>query len=153
MVELEKRGVWDGFMRSFKLVRGHFWMVAAVVVPIETVGDGINEAIIEAGPPRARPRPARRAWVGEAIGNIITAPVFAVAVVLLTLDLIHHRDGSAPTLNRRPGAGRRRRSPREPALPLANFVTDFWSTTWSTTTARASSSSWSASSARSPSSA
>jgi hypothetical protein len=100
VVELEKRGVWDGFVRSLKLVRGHFWMVAAVVVPIETVGDGINEAII--GAIHHGIGGLIGEWIGEAIGNIITAPVFAVAVVLLTLDLIHHRDGAAPTLKRQP---------------------------------------------------
>jgi hypothetical protein len=42
------------------------------------------------------------AWVGEAVGNIVTAPVVSVAIVLLTLDLIYHRDGSAPILKRRP---------------------------------------------------
>jgi hypothetical protein len=102
VLELEKRGVREGFVRSFRLVRGHFWMVAAVVVPIETVGDGINEAIIEAIH-HGLGGGVLAAWVGEAVGNIITAPVFSVAVVLLTLDLIHHRDGAAPALKRRPG--------------------------------------------------
>jgi hypothetical protein len=102
VVELEKRGVREGFVRSFNLVRGHFWMVAAIVVPIETVGDGINEAIVEAIH-HGLGGGLLAAWLGEAVGNIVTAPVFSVAVVLLTLDLIHHRDGSAPRLKRRPG--------------------------------------------------
>jgi hypothetical protein len=38
------------------------------------------------------------------VGNIVTAPVASVAIVLLTLDLIHHRDGEAPRLKRRPDA-------------------------------------------------
>jgi hypothetical protein len=101
VVELEKRGVREGFVRSFNLVRGNFWMVAAIVVPIETVGDGINEAIVE-GIHHGLGGGLLAAWVGESVGNIITAPVFSVAVVLLTLDLIHHRDGSAPRLKRRP---------------------------------------------------
>jgi len=101
VVELEKRGVWAGFVRSFKLVRGHFWIVAAIVVPIETVGDGINEAITEAVH-HALGAGLIAEWVGESVGNIATAPVFSVAVVLLTLDLIHHRDGIAPPLKRRP---------------------------------------------------
>ena len=92
------------------------------------------------------------AWLGEAVGNIVTAPVFSVAVVLLTLDLIHHRDGNAPRLKRRPAPIVAEDAGVSTALPLASFVTDFWNTTWSTTTARASSSSWSGSSARSPSS-
>jgi hypothetical protein len=101
VVELEKCSVREGFVRSFNLVRGHFWMVAAIVVPIETVGDGINEAIVDAIH-HGLGGGLLAAWVGESVGNIVTAPVFAVAVVLLTLDLIHHRDGSAPRLKRRP---------------------------------------------------
>ncbi len=101
VVELEKRGVWGGFKRSFRLVRGHFWMVAAIVVPIETVGDGLNDAIVD-GVHGLLGHGILAAWVGESVGNIVTAPVFAVAIVLLTLDLIHHHDGSAPTLKRRP---------------------------------------------------
>jgi hypothetical protein len=101
VVELEKRSVREGFVRSFKLVRGHFWMVAAVVVPIETIGDGLNEAIVE-GIHHGLGNGLLAAWVGESVGNIATAPVFSVAVVLLTLDLIHHREGNAPVLRRRP---------------------------------------------------
>ena len=105
VVELEKRSVRDGFVRSLKLVRGHFLMVAAVVVPIETVGDGLNDVIVH-GIHHGLGDGLIAAWVGEAIGNIITAPVFSLAVVLLTLDLIHHRDGTAPALKRRPRAVR-----------------------------------------------
>ncbi|HTT94955.1 MAG TPA: hypothetical protein VMF55_09795 [Solirubrobacterales bacterium] len=108
VVELEKQTVWGGFMRSLRLVRGHFWMVAAVVVPIETVGDGINDAIVGLAHSLLGHGLAA-AWIGESVGNIVTAPFFSVAVVLLTLELIRHHDGEAPVLNRRPepvaGAG------------------------------------------------
>ncbi len=100
-VELEKLGVWAGFRRSVQLVRGHFWMVAAVVVPTEIVGDAINEALV-AGVHHLLGESLLAAWLGEAIGNIVTAPPIAVAFVLLTLELIRHHDGSAPTLKRRP---------------------------------------------------
>jgi len=101
VVELEKHSVWGGFKRSYEIVRGHFWMVAAVVIPIETVGDALNEAIVD-GVHHALGHGLIPAWVGEAVGNIITAPVFSVAIVLLTLDLIHARDGTGPILKRRP---------------------------------------------------
>jgi hypothetical protein len=101
VVELEKHSVWGGFKRSFRLVRGHFWMVAAVVIPIEVVGDGINNAVVGLSH-AVLGHGILAAWLGESVGNIITAPFFSVAVVLLTLDLIHHRDGSAPILKRRP---------------------------------------------------
>jgi hypothetical protein len=101
VVELEKHSVWGGFKRSFRLVRGHFWMVAAVVLPIEIVGDGVNDLVV--GLSHAIfGEGILEAWIGEAVGNMITAPFFSVAVVLLTLDLIHHRDGDAPKLKRRP---------------------------------------------------
>jgi hypothetical protein len=101
VVELEKRSVWDGFKRSFRLVRGHFWLAAGVLLPVEIVGDAINEALVDAAHGLlGHGLPA--AWVGEAVGNIATAPVVSVAIVLLTLDLIHHRDGNAPKLKRRP---------------------------------------------------
>jgi hypothetical protein len=101
VVELEKRGIWDGFKRSFGLVRGHFWMAAAVLIPVEIVGDAVNEGLVEAAH-GALGHGLLSSWVGEAVGNIVTAPVVSVAIVLLTLDLIHHRDGDAPRLKRRP---------------------------------------------------
>jgi hypothetical protein len=103
VVELEKRGVRDGFRRSFQLVRGHFWMAAAVLIPIEIVGDAINDAIV-GGAHHLFGHNLLAAWLGESVGNIVTAPVASVAFVLLTLDLIHHRDGEAPRLKRRPEA-------------------------------------------------
>jgi hypothetical protein len=101
VVELEKLGVVAGFKRSFRLVRGHFWMAAGVLIPVEIVGDGVNEALVEAAH-GALGHGLLAAWVGESVGNIVTAPVVSVAIVLLTLDLIHHRDGRAPILKRRP---------------------------------------------------
>jgi hypothetical protein len=103
VVELEKRGIWGGFKRSFGLVRGHFWMVAAVLIPVEIVGDAVNEALVNLGHSLLG-HGLLAAWVGESVGNIVTAPVASVAIVLLTLDLIRHRDGEAPRLKRRPEA-------------------------------------------------
>ncbi len=103
VVELEKISVSGGFKRSFRLVRGHFWMVAAILIPVEIVGDGVNEALVGAAH-HLLGHTLLAAWVGESVGNIVTAPVVSVAIVLLTLDLIRHRDGSAPKLKRRPEA-------------------------------------------------
>jgi hypothetical protein len=101
VVELEKRRVWDGFKRSFRLVRGHFWMATGVLIPVELVGDGVNGALVEVTHSLLG-HGLLASWAGEAVGNIATAPVVSVAIVLLTLDLIHHRDGGAPKLKRRP---------------------------------------------------
>jgi flagellar biosynthesis protein FlhB len=109
VVELEKLGVVAGFKRSFQLVRGHFWMAAAILIPVEIVGDAINDAIVGAAH-HLLGHHLMAAWAGEAVGNIVTAPVASVAFVLLTLDLIHHRDGVAPRLKRRPEATGSRRA-------------------------------------------
>ena len=103
VVELEKRGVWDGFRRSFRLVRGHFWMTAGILIPVEIVGDAINEGLVGIAHGLLG-HGLLAAWVGESVGNIVTAPVASVAFVLLTLDLIRHHDGEAPRLKRRPEA-------------------------------------------------
>lgn len=103
VVELEKLGIVAGFKRSFRLVRGHFWMAAGVLIPVEVVGDGVNEALVEVAHGLLG-HGLLAAWVGEAVGNIVTAPAVSVAIVVLTLDLIHHRDGSAPKLKRQPAA-------------------------------------------------
>jgi hypothetical protein len=101
VVELEKLGIRNGFRRSYRLVRGHFWMAAGVLIPVEVIGDAVNEALVEAAHHQLG-HGLLSAWVGEAVGNIVTAPVVSVAIVVLTLDLIHHRDGNAPILKRRP---------------------------------------------------
>jgi hypothetical protein len=103
VVELEKRGVLDGFARSFRLVRGHFWMVAGVVIPIEIVGDAVNDALVGLAH-HLLGHGLLAAWAGESVGNIVTAPVASVAIVLLALDLIRHHDGAAPRLKRHPRA-------------------------------------------------
>ncbi len=101
VVELEKHSVRGGFVRSFRLVRGHFWMVAAIVIPIEIIGDIVNDAVVGLSHSLLG-HGLLAAWAGESVSNIVTAPFFGVAVVLLTLDLIHHRDGTGPVLKRRP---------------------------------------------------
>lgn len=101
IVEIEKRSVFGGFKRSFQLVRGHFWMVFAVLVPIELVGDVISDLIVGLSH-AVFGHGFLSAWIGESIGNIVTTPPLAVVIVLLTLELIHHHDGEGPVLNRRP---------------------------------------------------
>jgi hypothetical protein len=78
-------------------------MAAAVLIPVEIVGDAANDALVGAAHNLVG-HGLLAAWVGESVGNIVTAPVASVAIVLLTLDLIHHRDGDAPRLKRRPDA-------------------------------------------------
>ena len=76
-------------------------MVAAVVIPVELLGDAANDAVVGLSH-AAFGHGLVASWIGESASNVITAPFYAVAVVLLTLDLIHHRGGDAPALKPRP---------------------------------------------------
>jgi hypothetical protein len=101
VVEIERRGVRDSLKRSWQLVRGRFWLVAGVLIPIELVGDAIGEAAAEQVH-HLLGDTFLGSWLAEAVANLLFSPLFAVAAVLLTLDLIAEKDGSAPRLNSDP---------------------------------------------------
>lgn len=94
VVEIEHRGVRAAFARSTRLVRGKFWTVALVLIPIEIAGDSLtdlatslthglfgSELLCE--------------WLADAIANVAFTPFYAVAAVLLTVDLIREKGGGA----------------------------------------------------------
>lgn len=101
VAEIERRGVRASFARSFHLVRGHFWIVAAILVPFELAGDAItNGAIHLAHVVLGDTLPAE--WLADTATNVLFTPFYAVAAVLLTLDLVNDRDGTAPRLHSDP---------------------------------------------------
>jgi hypothetical protein len=101
IVEIEDRGIRAAFRRSYSLVRGSFWLVFFVLGPLELVGDAFAEGV-EHLVHHWLGESFVAIWLGEAAANTITSPLFAIAAVLLTLDLITKKDGSGPVLNRRP---------------------------------------------------
>lgn len=103
VVELEEQTVRGAFGRSWRLVRGNFWFVFWILVPIEIVGDAIGEALVHfvhdwLGETFVA------SWLAEASSNLVLSPLFAVAAVLLTIELIHRKDGDGPQLHSAPGA-------------------------------------------------
>lgn len=101
IVEIEHRGVRAALSRSVRLVRGHFWLVLAVLVPIEIASNGLTDLATAAA----------HAWLGDSLlaewatdtaTNIVLTPFYAVAAVLLTLDLIADREGAGPRLHSTP---------------------------------------------------
>jgi len=101
-VEIEERTVRGAFARSFELVRGNFWFVFWVLVPIEVVGDALGEGLAHLVHDWLG-ETLIASWLAEASSNIVLSPVFAVAAVLLTIELIHLEDGSGPRLHSAPG--------------------------------------------------
>jgi hypothetical protein len=94
VVEIEHHGIRAAFARSVRLVRGRFWTVALVLIPIEIAGDSLtnlatdlthnlfgSELICE--------------WLADVLSNIAFTPFYAVAAVLLTVDLIREKGGGA----------------------------------------------------------
>jgi hypothetical protein len=97
IVELEGRTVRGAFARSFELVRRSFWVVFFVLVPVEIVGDSIAEAL-EGLVHTLLGDTFLAGWMAESVSNIVLSPAFAIAAVLLTLDLLaaeREDDGAA----------------------------------------------------------
>jgi hypothetical protein len=103
IVEIENRGVRGAFARSLQLIRHRFWTVLLVLVPIEIAGDAIVSAVADAVHGLLG-HTLLATWLADAAGNILFTPFFAIAAVLLTLDLIAEKDGSGPALNPSPTA-------------------------------------------------
>lgn len=101
VVEIEERTVRQAFRRSFDLVRGNFWIVFFVLAPIEIAGDVVGEYLghLVHG---LFAEEFLGSWLAETVSSSVLSPLFAVAVVLLTLELIERKDGEAPALKRQP---------------------------------------------------
>jgi hypothetical protein len=101
VVEIEHHGVRAAFSRSFRLVRGHFWLVLAVLLPIEVVSDAITNAATALAHSLLGDSLVAE-WLVDTATNIVLTPFYAVAAVLLALDLIAARDGESPRLHSSP---------------------------------------------------
>jgi hypothetical protein len=101
IIEIEERSAVSALRRSFHLVRGSFWLVFWVLVPIEVFGDAIGGGL--AGLVHHLLGDTFLAsWLAEALANAFLSPVFAVAAVLLTVELIARKEGASPPLHREP---------------------------------------------------
>jgi hypothetical protein len=101
IIEIEERSAVAALRRSFQLVRGSFWFVFWVLVPIEIAGDAIAGGL--AGLIHHLLGDTFLAtWLAEAASNAALSPVFAVAAVLLTVELIVRKEGAAPSLRSTP---------------------------------------------------
>lgn len=93
VVEIEGRGVAGALRRSWDLVRGRFWAVLLVLAPIELVGDAI--ARLAAGLIHAvLGHSLLGSWAAESVSGVFLSPIYALAAVLLTLELSAEKDGA-----------------------------------------------------------
>jgi hypothetical protein len=94
VVEIEHRGIRAAFRRSVELVRHKFWIVALVLIPIEIVGDGLTKLATEATHGIVGSEFICE-WLADVLSNVAFTPFYAVAAVLLTVDLIREKGGGA----------------------------------------------------------
>lgn len=86
LVEIEGARTWSAFKRSRRLVRGRFWTVLAVLVPITLASEFLTNALLALSH-GAFANALIGDWVGESLTNILLSPFYAVAAVLITLRL------------------------------------------------------------------
>ena len=86
LVELDRLGVRAAFMRSRRLVRGHFWTVLAVLGPITLASEALTDAALSVAH-GVLGDSLLADWLGESATNIMLSPLYAVAAVLITLRL------------------------------------------------------------------
>ncbi len=87
LVEIEGDGVRASLTRSRKLVRGHFWAVLVVLGPITLASEALTDGVL-ALIHDAIGNELLRDWIGESLTNLALSPFYAVAAVLITLELI-----------------------------------------------------------------
>lgn len=101
VVEMEQRGAWNALKRSARLVHGSFWFVFWVIVPIEIAGDAVGQGVASLVHGLFGESFVGE-WLAEGLSDVVLSPVFAIAAVLLTVELIDRREGTAPTLRSAP---------------------------------------------------
>ena len=94
VVEIEHHGIRAAFGRSLRLVRGRFWTVALVLIPIEIVGDSLTD-LVTSMTHGLFGSELLCEWLADVIANVALTPFYAVAAVLLTVDLIREKGGGA----------------------------------------------------------
>lgn len=101
IVELEDRTAAGALRRSLALVRGNFWLVFLVLAPIELVGDALGGGLA-ALVHDLFGHTFLATWLAESLSDAALAPVFAVAAVLLTVELMKEKEGVAPPVHLTP---------------------------------------------------
>jgi hypothetical protein len=101
VVEIEDRTSIGALRRSVSLVRGNFWLVFLVLAPIEILGDAIGGGLA-ALVHDLLGHTFVATWLAESLADAALAPIFAVAAVLLAVELMREKDGEAPPVHLTP---------------------------------------------------
>lgn len=92
IIEIEHLGIRAALKRSVALVRHKFWLVALVLIPLELIGDALTELAVHATHGLFGSEFICE-WLADVLANVAFTPFYAVAAVLLTVDLIREKGG------------------------------------------------------------
>ncbi len=101
VIEIEHHGIRASLARSARLVRGKFWVVALVLIPIELAGDALTD-IATSLTHGLLGSELLCEWMADVLFNVAFTPFYAVAAVLLTVDRIRSVDGGTVELHSKP---------------------------------------------------
>jgi len=87
LVELQGYGVREAFTRSRQMVRSQFWPVLAVLGPITLASQSLDDAVRALGHDIVG-HGLVADWFADAATSILVYPLYAVAAVLITLQLL-----------------------------------------------------------------
>ena len=102
LIEIEGRGARDALLHSIRLVRGRFWTVLAILLPIELIGDSLTRFLTDL-PHHLIGSEFIANWIADVLGNLATTPFYGVAAVLITVELIREKEGDGPRIHSVPG--------------------------------------------------
>lgn len=86
VVKVEHPPIRAAFRRSRQLVRGHFWLVFAFVIPIVIVAEALS-GLAQSGMVELLGESFVGDWGGAALADLLTAPLYALGVVVLYFEL------------------------------------------------------------------
>jgi hypothetical protein len=101
VIEIERRGVREALARSARLVRGRFWLVFAVLAPLEVLSEAFG-ALADELSQTLLGHTLWADWLAESLSNVVATPFVAVACVLLAVNLIFEKEGAGPQLHSHP---------------------------------------------------
>ena len=94
VIELERRGVRDGFRRSREMVRPHFWRVAGLVLPLSVL-----QSLLESGASDAvhglLGHGEIGTWGAEVVANIVGASLFGLTAVVIYFEILERLERAA----------------------------------------------------------
>jgi hypothetical protein len=86
VVKIEHLSLLAAFRRSRELVRGHFWLVFWLVIPVLLIGDALT-TVAGSGAISAFGETFIGHWVAATAVNLATAPLYGLASVVLYYEL------------------------------------------------------------------